>query len=71
MKVTSPVGCAWVALGIKTEPTLRPVDGHLPARPLIVIEVNDFPNYTGIAGADQRLARFAESAVGRNLVVVS
>ena len=27
------VGC-WVALGIKPEPTRRPVDGHLSARPL-------------------------------------
>jgi hypothetical protein len=27
------VGC-WVALGIKPEPTRRPVDGHVPARPL-------------------------------------
>ena len=35
MTVTSPVGCAWVALGIKTEPTRRPVDGHpLSARVL-------------------------------------
>ena len=25
---TSPVGCCWVALGMKTEPTHRPVDGH-------------------------------------------
>jgi ribosomal protein S6--L-glutamate ligase len=25
----------------------------------VVIEVNDFPNYSGIAGADERLARFA------------
>ncbi len=32
MEGTSPVGCDWVALGIKTEPTLRPADGHLSAR---------------------------------------
>ena len=29
-----------------------------PAGP-VVIEVNDFPNYSGIAGANERLARFA------------
>src|ERR1700687_947852 len=27
----------WVALGIKPEPTRRPVDGHLPARPLSAV----------------------------------
>ena len=36
---------------------------------LVVIEVNDFPNYTGIAGADQRLARFASSVLEHDLVV--
>jgi hypothetical protein len=34
MLVTSPVGCAWVALGITAEPTLRPVDGHPYSRGL-------------------------------------
>ena len=34
MEGTSPVGCGWDALGIKTEPPHRPVDGHLPARAL-------------------------------------
>jgi len=31
---TSPVVGVWVALGMKTEPTHQPVDGHLPARVL-------------------------------------
>ena len=38
------VGC-WVALGIKPEPTRRPVDGHLSARPLSTNEI-------GGAGSD-------------------
>ena len=36
MELTSPVGSCWVALGMKTEPTHRPRDGHLLARPLSV-----------------------------------
>jgi hypothetical protein len=36
MELTSPVGSCWVALGMKTEPTHRPRDGHLLARPLIL-----------------------------------
>ena len=34
MELTSPVGSCLVALGMKTEPTHRPRDGHLLARPL-------------------------------------
>jgi ribosomal protein S6--L-glutamate ligase len=38
---------------------------------LVVIEVNDFPNYTGIVDADEHLARFAVAALDRRLVVAS
>jgi hypothetical protein len=33
----------------------------------IVLEVNEFPNYTGVPGADGRLADFVESWARRNL----
>ena len=38
---------------------------------LVVIEVNDFPNYTGIPGADEHLARFVVSALLEDLAVAS